>query len=225
MLNRQPALIFDLDGTLTDSKGGILGCLRKVIDARGIDNPGPLDRFIGPPVEDWVKALLPDGSEEERVAMARDYRACYDREGWCNNSVFAGVREMLAALRDQGCALYVCTSKHEHFAVRILDLFELSVFFTAIYGDKTDYPSHSKVDLLARILREQSLSPESAWMIGDRSFDIDAAHANRLRCIAAAWGYGNTGEWAQADAVAKAPAEVTRIVTGKLASEQSPQPA
>lgn len=218
----KPALIFDLDGTLTDSKPGILGCLRKVIEARGLGDPGPLDRFIGPPVEDWVVSLLPDGSEEQRAAMARDYRACYDREGWSNNSVFAGVVEMLAALCEQGIRMYVCTSKTEHFAVRILDSFKLSGFFTAIYGDKAEYTSHSKIDLLARILREQELGAESTWMVGDRSFDIDAAHANGLRCLAVAWGYGSQAECAQADAVAAHPSDVPGIFAGRFSS---PQPA
>jgi phosphoglycolate phosphatase len=207
-----PALIFDLDGTLTDSKPGILGCLRKVIDARSMGDQGPLDRFIGPPVEEWVTDLLPDGSEDEQAALARDYRACYDREGWRNNSVFPGVREMLVQLHQRGFPLYVCTSKQQHFAVRILEAFDLSALFTAIYGDKAEYSSHSKVDLLANVLREQVLNPNSTWMIGDRSFDIDAAHANRLRCLAAGWGYGTQQECAQADAVAPTPADVAALV-------------
>lgn len=225
MSTSPPALIFDLDGTLTDSKPGILGCLQKVIEAHGMGDPGPLDRFIGPPVEDWVSSLLPEASDQERAALAGDYRACYDREGWSNNSVFAGVPEMLTALREQGIRLYVCTSKQEHFAVRILDAFKLSGFFTAIYGDKAEYASHSKIDLLARILRDQSLSPESTWMIGDRSFDIAAAHANGLRCLAAAWGYGSEAEWAQADAVALLPANVPGTVTAHPLTESSPLPA
>ena len=208
-----PALIFDLDGTLTDSKPGILGCLRKVLDARNMGDQGSLDRFIGPPVEEWVTELLPDGSHDERLALARDYRACYDRVGWRNNSVFPGVREMLADLHRQGFPLYVCTSKQQHFAVRILDLFELSGLFMAIYGDKTEYSSHSKVDLLASLLRECSLGPDSAWMIGDRSFDIDAAHANGLRCLAAGWGYGTPQECALADAVALIHADVDALVS------------
>jgi phosphoglycolate phosphatase len=208
-----PALIFDLDGTLTDSKPGILGCLQKVLDARGMGDQGPLDRFIGPPVEEWVVDLLPSGSGEEQAALARDYRACYDREGWRNNSVFPGVREMLVELRAQGFPLFVCTSKQQHFAVRILDAFELSGLFTAIYGDKAEYASHSKIDLLANILREHSLAPDSAWMIGDRSFDIDAAHANQLRCLAAGWGYGTAEEYAQADVVAPTPADVAALVS------------
>lgn len=208
-----PALIFDLDGTLTDSKPGILGCLQKVIDARGIQSHGPLDHFIGPPVEEWAIDLLPNGTAAERIALARDYRACYDREGWSNNSVFPGVREMLADLRHRGFPLYVCTSKHHHFAVRILSAFELSPLFQAIYGDKLEYATHSKADLLANILREHSLGCDTAWMIGDRTFDIDAAHANNLRCLAAGWGYGTPEEWAQADAVAPTPADVAAIVS------------
>ena len=208
-----PSLIFDLDGTLTDSKPGILGCLREVLDARGMQDTGPLDRFIGPPVEQWAEELLPQGTSEDRAALAREYRACYDRVGWSNNSVFPGVEAMLAQLHAGKFPLYVCTSKQEHFAVRILETFGLAHFFTAIYGDKAAYASHSKIDLLARILAERGLSRESAWMVGDRTFDIDAAHANNIRCLTVEWGYGTAEEWAQADAVAKTPAGVIGIVS------------
>jgi phosphoglycolate phosphatase len=221
MPNHLPALIFDLDGTLTDSKPGILGCLQKVIDMRGITTKGPLDRFIGPPVEEWVIDLLPNGSKDEQYTLAREYRACYDREGWSNNSVFPGVREMLIDLRDHGFPLYVCTSKQQHFAVRILDAFELSPLFTSIYGDKAEYTSHSKVDLLANVLREQNLDRDSAWMIGDRSFDFDAAHANGVRCLAAGWGYGSPAECAQADDVAPTPADLAALVTAPIAEKLS----
>jgi phosphoglycolate phosphatase len=208
------ALIFDLDGTLTDSKPGIVGCLRQVIDERGLDFPGPLDHFIGPPVEEWVRYLLPEGSEKDHEALARDYRSCYDREGWLNNSVYSGVREMLVQLRAAGSALYVCTSKHEHFAIRILEMFELAPYFAGIYGDRIEYVSHAKADLLARILSERAIKPGNAWMIGDRRFDIEAAHANDVRCIAAGWGYGSAEEWeaANADAIALTPEDVAGIV-------------
>jgi phosphoglycolate phosphatase len=208
MSSHPPALIFDLDGTLTDSKPGILDCLRKTLNAHGIVAAGPLDRFIGPPVEAWTAELLPNGRDEDRIVLARDYRGCYDREGWKNNSVFPGVAEMLAALKTAGHALYVCTSKQEHFAIRILGLFQLTGFFSAIYGDKAEYASHSKIDLLARLLQDRGLAKESTWMIGDRSFDIDAAHANGIRCVAAGWGYGSAEEFAAADAIAGTPAQV-----------------
>ncbi|HXR40459.1 MAG TPA: HAD hydrolase-like protein [Terracidiphilus sp.] len=207
-----PALIFDLDGTLTDSKAGIIGCLRKVLDERNMGDQGPLDRFVGPPADAWTTELLPEGSEEARAALVRDYRACYDREGWKNNSVFPGVREMLTRLHQEGFPLFVCTSKQHHAAARILDLFELSSLFTAIYGDKLEYASHRKEDLLAKLLLEQGISPGAAWMIGDRVFDIQAGRANQLRCLAAGWGYGSAGEFALADAVAASPEDVQAVV-------------
>jgi phosphoglycolate phosphatase len=212
MTHSLPALIFDLDGTLTDSKPGILGCLRKVIDARNLGDQGPLDRFVGPPVEQWAAELLPHASEEERTSLANDYRGCYDREGWKNNSVYPGVRELLVQLHEQGFPLFVCTSKQQHFAVRILDFFGLSGLFTAIYGDKAEYASHSKVDLLATLLRASSLDPDAAWMIGDRIYDFQAARANRIRSVAAAWGYGSPQECDLADAVAATPADVPALV-------------
>ena len=188
-----PALIFDLDGTLTDSKPGIVGCLREVIEAYKISDSGPLDRFVGPPVEEWTLELMPHATEEARVALARDYRACYDREGWKNNSVFPGVREMLTLLHRQGFPLYVCTSKQQHFAVRILEAFELADLFTAIYGDKSEFANHSKV-------------------IGDRTYDFQAARTNHIRCLAAGWGYGSPQEYAQADAIAGSPADLPALV-------------
>jgi phosphoglycolate phosphatase len=219
-----PALIFDLDGTLTDSMPGILSCLRRVLDAWHIDSQGPLERFVGPPVDQWTEELLAEGTVEDRARLARDYRGCYDREGWKNNSVYAGVAGMLTELGDRGFPLYVCTSKQQHFALRILDLFGLSGQFTAIYGDKSEYASHSKEDLLARLLRDHSLAPENAWMIGDRVFDIRAGRANGVRCLAAGWGYGSPEEYAQADAIAANPAEVLALVSAET-SQRNPADA
>jgi phosphoglycolate phosphatase len=212
--DKLPSLIFDLDGTLTDSKPGIFACLREVLDAHNLHDVGPLERFLGPPVEKWVAELLPEGTGDARAALARDYRACYDRTGWKNNSVYPGIREMLTGLQQHRFPLYVCTSKRQDFAVRILDSFELSGFFNAIYGDRAEYASHSKVDLLNALLRDRRLDPGESWMIGDRIFDIEAARANQVRSIAVEWGYGPAEECAQADLVAATPADLlTRVLS------------
>lgn len=207
-----PALIFDLDGTLTDSKPGILGCLRKVIAQHRLQARGPLDRFVGPPVEEWCVELLPEGTEEERVALAQEYRCCYDREGWQNNAVYPGVREALEELRSAGYPLYVCTSKQQHFAVRILMHFGLASLFEAIYGDRAEFEDHAKPLLLGHLLREQGIEPANAWMVGDRIHDIEAARANGVRSIAAGWGYGPDAECAQATAIAATPAGLVEMI-------------
>ncbi len=222
MPSQLPALIFDLDGTITDSKAGILACLKKLIDAHNLGDQWDLERFIGPPIEEWVKVLLPNGTSEEQTALADEYRGYYDQEGWCNNALFAGVQEMLVDLRQQGFSLYLCTSKRQNFAVRILDLFGLLSVFSAIYGDKREYASHSKIDLLASLLHEQRLDRSTTWMIGDRCFDIEAAHANNLRCLAAGWGYGTPEEHAEADTVAATPADVAVLVLPESRTELPP---
>ena len=119
---------------------------------------------------------------------------------------------MLTELHGLGFPLYVCTSKQQHFAVRILDLFELTGLFTSVYGDRAEYASHSKVDLLGTLLRESSINSDAAWMIGDRIFDFQAARGNAIRCMAAAWGYGPPEELALADAVAENPARVAVVL-------------
>jgi phosphoglycolate phosphatase len=212
MPSQLPALIFDLDGTLTDSKPGILGCLRQVIDARQMGDQGDLNRFIGPPVEGWCEELLPNGSEAERTQLARDYRACYDREGWLNNSVYPGIAALLVQLEAAGYPLYVCTSKQQHFAERILTHFGLAKHFRAIYGDKTEYPSHAKPDLLALLLREQPIDPSHAWMIGDRIHDLEAAEANGVRCLLVGWGYGTGEERARAGTILQSPSNLISVL-------------
>lgn len=162
--------------------------------------------------QEWTRELLPNGSEEERAALVRDYRACYAHEGWQNYSVFPGVREMLSQLKSADFPLYVCTSKHYPDAERILEFFKLTPFFEATYGDRPQYPSHGKADLLALLLRERSLCPAEIWMIGDRRFDVEAAHANNIRCLAVEWVYGSPEERVHSDAVAASPADVFTCV-------------
>ena len=134
MMMRKSA-IFDLDGTLTDSKPGILGCLNKTLEAHGIAWTGPLDWFIGPPADDSMRRLMPDADEPRRAAILHDYRLCYAATGWAENSVYPGVYVLLQSLRASGWQLFVCTSKREDFAVRILEKFTLSRYFLALYAD------------------------------------------------------------------------------------------
>ncbi len=190
--------IFDLDGTLTDSKPGILGCLTKALEANGVAWTGPLDWFIGPPAEQSWHRLMPVADESHRAALIRDYRSCYNATGWVENSVYPGIHTVLESLRNSGWQLFVCTSKRQEAAVRILDRFDLTRYFLAVYGDTPGSVHHSKTALLRRLLEEQSLDPASSCMIGDRNFDIEAAGANGVTSIAVTYGYGRRQELASA---------------------------
>jgi phosphoglycolate phosphatase len=188
------AAIFDLDGTLTDSKPGILGCLTNALDAHRIAWSGPLDWFIGPPADQSMRRLMPDADEPSRAALLHDYRLCYAATGWGENSVYPGVHAVLQSLQDSGWQLFVCTSKREDFAVRILEKFSLRPYFLAVYADTVGSIHHTKTDLLRRLLEEQSLDPATTSMVGDRTFDIEAARANGVTSIAVTYGYGTSEE-------------------------------
>jgi phosphoglycolate phosphatase len=197
MMMRRSA-IFDLDGTLTDSKPGILGCLTNTLEAHGIAWTGPLDWFIGPPADYSMRRLMPDADEPRRAALLHDYRLCYAATGWQENSVYPGVHAVLHSLQASGWQLFVCTSKREDFTVRILEKFALSGYFLAVYADTAGSLHHTKTALLRRLLEEQSLDPATTFMVGDRNFDIEAARANGVPSIAVTYGYGTPEELASA---------------------------
>src|ERR1700678_1502535 len=193
MMMRRSA-IFDLDGTLTDSKAGILGCLTNTLEAHGIAWTGPLDWFIGPPADYSLRRLMPDADEARRAALLHDYRLCYDASGWAENSVYPGVHAVLQSLQDWGWQLFVCTSKREDFALLILDKFDLSRYFVAVYADTAGSLHHTKTALMRRLVEEQSLDPATTFMVGDRNFDIEAARTNGVTSIAVTYGYGTSEE-------------------------------
>jgi phosphoglycolate phosphatase len=186
--------IFDLDGTLTDSKPGILGCLTNALEAHRIPWTGPLDWFIGPPAEQSLRRLMPEADESRRAALLHDYRLCYDATGWAENSVYPGIPAVLQNLDASGWQLFICTSKREDFAQRILEKFALSRYFLALYADTPGSINHSKTALLRRLIAEQSLDPATTVMVGDRHFDIEAARANGVTSIAVTYGYGSSEE-------------------------------
>ncbi len=143
-------------------------------------------------------ALMPDGDEPRLAALRHDYRVCYDATGWAENSVYPGVHAVLESLQASGWLLFVCTSKREDFAARILEKFALSRYFLALYADTAGSVNHTKTALLRRLLEEQSLDPATTFMVGDRHFDIEAARANGVTSIAVTYGYGTPEELALA---------------------------
>jgi phosphoglycolate phosphatase len=187
--------IFDLDGTLTDSKPGILGCLTTALESHKIPWSGTLDWFIGPPADQSLRRLMPDADEPSRLALLHDYRRCYDATGWAENSVYPGVPELLDSLLTSGWRLFLCTSKREDFTLRILEKFGLSRYFVAVYADTAGALQHSKTELLGQLLTEQQLDPAASAMIGDRKFDIEAARINGLTSIGVTYGYGTPEEF------------------------------
>jgi phosphoglycolate phosphatase len=200
-------VIFDLDGTLTDSRPGILRSTRYALQrlneesgpAHLIPEDSALDYMIGPPLRDTFAKLV--GADHVEALLAF-YRERYTSIGLLENAVFDGVPEALEALRAAGRRLFVATSKNEGDARRILAHFELTKFFADIYGAQNDGGRAIKSDLLNFLLARERIKPSGAdvAMVGDRKYDVLGAKAVGISAIGAMWGYGSREELSEAGA-------------------------
>lgn len=210
------SVLLDLDGTLIESRPGIVASLHAALRDLG-HAPDPdrdLSFFIGPPVAEAMAALLRPYGDDRVAEAVRIYRAHYAREGILGCAPYSGVPEAVAALRAQGCTLFVATSKLRAFAQAILARLGLAAQFQGIYGAEPGGALDRKADLLAHVLAREAIAPARAVMVGDRHHDIAAAHANGVRGIGVLWGYGARAELeaAGAEALVAAPGELAATV-------------
>lgn len=216
-MNRYKYLLFDLDGTLTDSAEGILNSVKYALDTMGFDMPERPERFLGPPLYDSLAEFC--GMNEEQVLEGvRLYRERYSDIGLFENRVYEGVPEMLDRLREGGKELFVATSKPETFAVRILEKFGLSDRFRIIGGADINGSRNGKWEVIDYVLKKAGVtSREEVLMIGDRKHDIIGAHKTGLKCLGVLWGYGTREELTEygADFFADTPQDVADMLLGK----------
>lgn len=209
----QKALLFDLDGTLTDSGPGIINCARVALAHFGLPVPSDeaLRVFVGPPLRDtFAKFGVPTPKLEEAVAV---YRKRYFTLGKFENTPYPGVQTLLAQLKAAGYRLFVATSKPEALSVEILEHFGLAKYFERICGSVMDGTRDNKADVLAYLL-EQNGPLAQPIMIGDTVFDVVGAKALGIPCVGVTWGYGSAAELLAAGAVALAdsPAALQEIL-------------
>jgi phosphoglycolate phosphatase len=196
-------LLLDLDGTLTDPREGILACIRFALDRFECVAPADVEllRFIGPPLTEAFRELL---AVEDAVAIASAvaaYRERFATLGMFENAVYPGIPQALAQLHERGVALFVATTKPWIFAEQIVEHFGLSRYFTRVYGSELDGTRADKGDLIAHILRQESLDPAHTAMVGDRSYDVQGAIASGVLPVGVLWGYGSEEELRTAGAV------------------------
>lgn len=200
-------ILFDLDGTLTESAPGIVNSVLYSLKKNGIEaqDRDRLLEFVGPPLAESLKKHY--GIPEERVwPFIRSYREYFDEKGWKENRVYEGIPEALAKLKEGGCHLILATSKPEPAARRIMDYFGLSEYFDFIGGSTEDGSISRKGEViryvLDRIGREHL---DEMVMVGDREHDVNGAKENGLPCIGVLYGYGSRKELEAAGAAKICP--------------------
>ncbi len=208
-------VLFDLDGTLTDSAPGILSSLRYALEKGGVEVEEGKDLrvFLGPPLrESFPKYFgVPQGEVE---TLIRYYRERFEKRGMFENSVYPGVKQMLIRLKRVGVKMILATAKPEVYAKRIIEHFGLIDYFDFISGTSFDHSRDSKAAVIKRALVENRIDVNQAVMVGDRHHDVSGANENHIPCVGVLYGYGSEKELvkAGATAVVKTPEELTKYL-------------
>ncbi len=191
-------VIFDLDGTLSDSRKGIFNAYYYTIDKLSLTDPGTeaLKSLIGPPLQKGFADVfgLTGEKNEEAVKVFREY---YSDKGLYENELYDGIKELLQQLYACGSLLYVATAKYIVYANQVLEHFGIQPYFREIAG--ADYNGHaSKVDLVSGIMRRNAIQdPMDVVIIGDTRYDIDAATELEIDSIGVTYGFSNEEELAR----------------------------
>ena len=191
-------VIFDLDGTLTESEPGITKSVQYALEQM---NRPPLDaatlrRFIGPPLRESFIAVA-GMAEDEADEAVRIYRERFSTVGWMENSVYEGIAPLLRALKAGGAYVAIATGKPEVFSRKIIDYFGLAPYIDRLEAITLSDHHADKVALVRRALPERY---ERACMVGDRAGDMEGALGNGIDGIGALYGYGTREELENAGA-------------------------
>jgi len=194
-------ILFDLDGTLTDSAEGIINCSILALEYFGLPIPDrkAMRVFVGPPLHDtFVKFGVPADQADKAVEV---FRSRYFTIGKFENAPYPGIPALLKTLKDHGHKLLIATSKPETLALEITQKFGLCDYFDMICGATLDRSRVNKDDVIAYLLAQNG-SNDNLIMVGDTAFDVTGAAAHNIPTIGVSWGYGLAADMEAAGAVA-----------------------
>lgn len=196
MSKPKPIILFDLDGTLTDSKEGIVNSVRYALRRMGAPIPSDdeLQRFIGPPLVDSFKACCGFDADEAWEAV-RLYREYFAEKGLMENAPYPGAVDMLRKLRDAGLQMSIATSKPTLYAKRIARGFGFAEYFDRIVGSNLDGSRVAKAEVIECAMGGYpDAAPDSFAMVGDREHDMRGAARWGVPAIGVLYGYGRRDE-------------------------------
>ena len=192
-------IIFDLDGTLTDSGEGIIKTCMMVLEHYGLPVPGweEMKVFVGPPLHlKFQEFGIPTEECDNAVEL---YRSRYNTVGKFENTPYPGIHQLLSGLKAKGYQLLVATAKPEVTSIEILEHFDLAQYFDIICGASLDRSRSEKTAVLAYLLKQVNI--DSAIMVGDTHFDVLGAAAHGIPAIGVSWGYGKVQDMIDAGAM------------------------
>ena len=209
-------ILFDLDGTLTDSGPGIMNGFEYAIEKMGdtVEDKSTLRRFIGPPLEYSFGSLLGYSEEDTKKAITLYREYYFGNGGVMENEVYPGIEELLSALKKSGKKLAVATSKSEKGTNIVLEHFGLKKYFDVV-ATSNDTDRRTKADVIRFALDSLGIPDKrNALMVGDRNQDINAANEIGLDSLGVLWGYGDTEELKEAGAtfIVEKPSDILNLL-------------
>jgi len=185
-------IIFDLDGTLINSAGDVVNCLKKAYSSLSeFSNVDISESFIGPPLNKLIKNITPEITEEQTHLIVNEFRNCYDNSSFSKTRLNDGVYELVQNLKNLNIKIFIATNKPIFVTKKILkslkiDDFDDVVTLDAVAGKKMD-----KTEMISYIINKWNLEKDKTLMVGDDASDIVAAHNNGIIAVAVLGGYGD----------------------------------
>ncbi|OOM71478.1 5'-nucleotidase [Clostridium puniceum] len=212
MNNNFEYILFDLDGTITDSGEGITKSVQYALKSFDIlvDNLKDLNKFIGPPLKDSFKRYYNFDDEKAEIGLKK-YREYYTEKGIYENNLYDGIVELLDTLEKNNKKIILATSKPEVYAKQILKYFKIDKYFNFVAGADFEETRVKKGDVIKYALEgAKVLELSKTIMVGDREHDIIGAKENNIKSIGVLYGYGDVIELTQARAeyIVKTPNEL-----------------
>ena len=220
MFNNCKYILFDLDGTLTDSGCGIINSIKYALNHFNVEiqSDDQLRKFVGPPLKESYMKFC-GFTQEQAVEGLKVFREYFEKQGMFENEVYENIELVLKKLQDSGKILVVATSKPEIYSVKILKHFNMDKYFSIIAGSDFEETRVKKGDVIKYALNQlkekyNDFSKEQCVMIGDREHDILGAKENNLKSIGVLYGYGDVVELTQcrADRIVKKPEELLDVL-------------
>lgn len=191
------AILFDLDGTLTDSGEGITKSVQYALEKIGKPEPDleKLRVFVGPPLLEQFEQYAGIDRETARKAV-EIYRERYAPIGVYENELYPGIQELLSGLKQRGYKLAIASSKPENFVRIVAEYFHIDSYFDEMVGSEPNGERTNKTEVIEEALKRLGLSDhrKQVLMVGDKEHDVFGARRAGLECVAVSYGYGTKEE-------------------------------
>ena len=224
MKSKYKNILFDLDGTITDSANGITNAVKYGIKKMSEIYPDlnivlPEDyilrKFIGPPLDISFKKYIYD-NQDKAMEFIKYYREDYNgNNGLFNCTLYDGIYDLIRTLYNNNFNTYLATAKPLESAVRIIKHFDLDKYFTNMYGAILGGAIKNKLDVLKEASFKENFNKNETIMIGDRIDDIEASKNMGFDSIAVRYGFGNDEEFRDATYIVNNTKEILDIIIAK----------